>query len=124
MLELVARSIAECSEQDRARLARFFAAQTEEKLSSRPGVSRILSWLGVAAAGREPHPVALTEIPVEDRAYIRDLAITLERLVRDEAALNSAETPEDMEEAVDPDTSPVAAVWALLAEVMERSLGH
>lgn len=123
MLEEVANAIEDCSEGSRAKLARFSAAQAEEKLSDRPGVSRIFLWLGVVAAGREPNTISLTDIPEEDRMYVRDLAATLEQVVHDQAALDSADTPHELATGSE-QPHPVSAVWRTLRRVMERSLSN
>lgn len=120
MLKEVANAIEDCSEGERAKLARFSAAQAEEKLSDRPGVSWIFSWLGVVAAGREPNAVSLQDISEDDRMYVRDLSATLEQVVQDQAALDSADTPHDL--TVSSELHPVGAVWRKLRRVMQRSL--
>lgn len=123
MLEEVAAAIENCSDGERAKLARFLAAQAEEKISARPGVSRIFSWLGVVAAGREPNAISLRDISEDDRMYVRDLATTLEQVVQDQAALDSADTPHDLAVSSE-QPHPVSAVWGTLRRVMQRSLGE
>lgn len=125
MLPDVAEAIRQCTEADRAKLARFLTVQAEENLALRPGASRILTWLGVVAAGREPNELSLDDIPVEDRQYVVALAAQLEGIVREESALESARTVEDLEGPAEPaegTPDPLAEVWRRLARTVKESL--
>lgn len=125
MLSDVAEAIRRCTEEDRAKLARFLTVQAEENLALRPGASRILTWLGVVAAGREPNNLSLDDIPVEDREYVVALAAQLEGIVREQSALESVQTVQDLETLGDSTavaSDPVAEVWRRLATTVHRSL--
>ncbi|MFP3914761.1 MAG: hypothetical protein ACLFWM_07790 [Actinomycetota bacterium] len=124
VLSDVAETIRTCSDEERAKLARFLTVQAEENLGERPGASRILLWLGVVAAGREPNRLDLADIPAAEREYVVELARRLEGIVREQAALDSVSTPADLEDPAPNDdvTDPVAEVWRHLADTVHRSL--
>lgn len=121
MLDSVERALEQCSDAERAKVARFAAAQAEQNLNERPGASRIFSWLGVLAAGRQPHEISLSDTSQEDRMYVMEVSATLQQVTQGQSTLEHADTPQQLVDG-EPHASPTASVWGELRSAVADSL--